>query len=100
MQRCLQCGVRFTYWSVMRSGMLGYKPLQCRICNATHKVTSFTPLIISLVVVGIPMISFQLIKQFINPDLALFKLLLLYLCCVFPMLLILPLLIRYERVML
>ena len=47
-QRCKKCGTKFNYMDVLDSVGWGYKPLNCRVCGAQHKMKMWYILILAL----------------------------------------------------
>lgn len=56
MQQCQKCSESFTWKSILRSIMFGYKPIECSSCNSKHYVTVMTRIGFSIFLTAFPLV--------------------------------------------
>lgn len=95
MQCCKQCGVKFTYKELMKSGIMGYKPVTCRFCGAVHKVTFASRLSVAFVI-AIPMFLLLILQIIPSEDVSFLQVLIIYLLLLCPFIFLIPYLLRYK----
>lgn len=54
-QKCQKCGNQFTWKSMEKSLIFGYKPITCSRCDSTHYAGFWTRIILSVLVTMVPM---------------------------------------------
>src|SRR5690606_17438654 len=58
MQKCMKCEEKFSYKQVLKSGFLGYRPIQCTHCNERYKATISYRFRVAFGIMLIPLLSF------------------------------------------
>jgi len=91
MQHCHECNESFIFKDIFNSGLLGYFPITCKKCGLKHKITLGSRVLLSLLIVGLPMILSNLLKTFLPVNIVI-----LYLLLVSPMIFIHPFLMKYK----
>jgi len=92
MQKCLKCKVKFSYNQVMKSGFIGYRPIECKNCNERYIVTFSSRLRVTFGVMLIPILnSFDLLEQ------SKINIILLFVIVSIVVIAISPYLIRYKK---
>ena len=56
MQQCQKCSEPFTWKSIIKSIMFGYKPIKCSSCNSKHYVTFMTRIGLSIFAMVFPLV--------------------------------------------
>jgi len=51
LQKCTKCSNRFTWSTIYKSLLLGYKPIKCSDCNTELRITFFSRIIASILTV-------------------------------------------------
>ncbi|MGE7768585.1 TIGR04104 family putative zinc finger protein [Peribacillus sp. NPDC096540] len=51
LQKCDKCNTQFKWGKISKSLFLAYRPIQCNQCGMKHRITFFSRIIISLLIV-------------------------------------------------
>ncbi|WP_164669768.1 TIGR04104 family putative zinc finger protein [Virgibacillus doumboii] len=51
-QKCISCSNQFSWGTIYKALMIGYNPIQCRVCGSNHEVIFSTRLWTALLTVG------------------------------------------------
>lgn len=89
MQKCPGCHQRFSYKSVLKLILWGYKPIACPRCGEVSRITFLSRALISIFIV-LPTVLYQLL------GLSFWLSTLIYLAIALPFLFISPFLVRFQ----
>lgn len=91
MQKCPNCRQRFSYKSVIKLLLRGYKPVACPQCSEVSRISSLSRIVISILIV-LPMVFYQLL------GLSFWLSTLIYAAIALSFLFIAPFLVRFQSV--